>query len=66
MHTGVCITSHPVLAAQARAPSIAFSPCDSVGSPAALLAPFLCSYQKMSAILKPDNNLSAILGAKCH
>lgn len=26
----------------------------------------LCSYEKMSAILKPDNNLSAILRPKCH
>lgn len=26
----------------------------------------LCSYEQMSAILKPDNNLSAILRPKCH
>lgn len=26
----------------------------------------LCAYENMSAILKPDNNLWAILRAKCH
>lgn len=46
-----------------RAQSVTFEPPEATGSPAHLP---LCAYEKMSAILKRDNNLSAILRPKCH